>query len=546
MAGLYNDAFLGGGGVDRLEDEAAAPATIGSSSMAMPGDRALDAALRRPGALDPNQTPGAGLNALPTTLPPTVVDAAKARAAQAVDPNAIPPPAPPAPGMVPQPVGPVLAPATVAAAKARAGGPAAPRGPTLQQQLLEARRLGGEAGVAEVRAQQTHQAVLADTLDQQRDEAEQRMVERQARQAQRDQHIDQQMGQLSQDVDAVKNIRFDANRVFASPAGILGAAASAMRTGANERMMGRNLAEDSLKAAIDRDFDEQKANASQKTTALGASQNLVTMMRQNYQDRNQADLAAEIAHKEAAAQQILALAAHSKVPEMQAQADKLAAGITEDAVNLKMKFQAQAAAGAQAADDRRWKRMMELRKQLESEGKTEAEIQKLTGEAGDKLNEQTGKIAGQYLSAKIPEREAAGKRALSSLDAGATLTNTNPISNGFAEKFPLIYKVIAGDKAAASQQDFSNAKNQILHELSGAAINESEMSRLQVGLENAGTPEDRRRALSNALEALQQAKSTILAGASPKAAAEYQRRQQANGPNIQAEQPSGFVPGGGQ
>jgi hypothetical protein len=509
--------------------------------------------------LSPEESEQAGIDALQHstvspialssggTLPPTVVDAAKQRAAMAMASG--PATGPVGPTQVPtaaaSSMAPTLAPATVAAAKARAGG-GAPKGPSLQQQFLEARRLGGEADIAGVRAQQTGQAMLADTLDQQRDQAEQRMVERQARQSERDQHIDQQMGQLSQDVDAVKNIRFDANRVFASPAGILGAAASAMRTGTNERIMGRNLAEDSLKDAINRDFDEQKANASQASTALGAKQNLVTMMRANYQDRNQADMAAEIAHKEAAAQQILALAAHSKVPEMQAQADKLAAGIQEDAAKLKMQFQAQAAAAAAAAEKQRWDRSMQVREQLRKEGETDSVIQKNLAEKGDKLDEQTGKISGQMLSAKIPEREAAGRRALSSLDAGATLTNTNPISNSFAQSFPLVYKVLAGDKAAASQQDFANAKNQILHELSGAAINENEMTRLDQALSNAGTPEDRRRALSNALEALQEAKVTILRGASPKAAAEYQRRQGSAAPSYQAEQPSGFIPGGGQ
>jgi hypothetical protein len=545
---LYGDGFLGGGGVDPALRPAEEEATIGTSTMALPGDRALDATLRRPGALDPNQAPLPGLTSRantpdyvpPAPLAPTVVEAAKQRAAMASVPNEVPYAA----------AGPevqhTLPPATVAKAKARAAGGGAPKGPTLQQQLLDARAAGGEADIAGVRAQQTAAAMQGDLLDQQLDQAEQRMVERQARQAERDRSIDQQMGQLSQDVDAVKNIRFDANRVFASPAGILGAAASAMRAGANERIMGRNLAEDSLRDAINRDFDEQKANAAQKSTALGAKQNLITMMRANYQDRNQADMAAEIAHKEAAAQQILALAAHSKVPEMQAQADKLAAGIKEDALKLRMQWQAQAAAGAAAAEKERFERMMRVREQLRKEGETDSVIQKNLGEGKDKLDEQTGKLAGQMLSAKIPEREAAGRRALSSLDAGATLTNTNPISNSFAQSFPLVYKVLAGDAAAASQQDFASAKNQILHELSGAAVSASEMERLQIGLENAGTPEDRRRALSNALESLQQAKATILAGASPRAAAEYQRRQSAAAPNYQAEAPQGFIPGGGQ
>lgn len=475
------------------------------------------------------------------SLAPTVVDAAKARAAQGMPPPTTPPMG------VAAPAQPTIRPEVVAAAKARAGGgAAAPKGPSLREQQIDAMRASTDADVAGIRAQQTHAAMLGDMLDQQRDQAEQRMVERQARQAERDRAIDQQMAQLSQDVDAVKNIRFDANRVFASPGGILGAAASAMRAGANERIMGRNLAEDSLRDAISRDFEEQKANAAQKTTALGAKQNFITQMRANYADRSQADAAAEIAHKEAAIQQIQALAAHSKVPEMQAQADKLIAGLNGDVVKLRQQWQAQAAAAAGAAENERWKRYQWEREQRRKEAETQSVIDKNQGEGAGKVDEQTGKLSAQYLSAKIPEREAAGKRALSSLDAGATLTNTNPIANSFAQSFPLVYKVLAGDKAAASQQDFASAKNQILHELSGAAVSESEMQRLQIGLENAGTPEDRRRALSNALEALQQAKSTILAGASPKAAAEFQRRQAAAGPNYQAEQPTGFIAGGGQ
>lgn len=548
MPSLYGDSFLGRGDVPELEEAANREATIQTSNWALPGDKNLDAFLRHKGALEDPNTYHGGLtdirSAPEPVLSPAVVEAARARAAQAG-----PPPPEPAPVAVAAPTQPTIKPEVVAAARARAGGGvggAAPKGPSLRDQQIDAMRASTDADVAGVRAQQTHAAMLGDMLDQQRDQAEQRMVERQARQAERDKAIDQQMNQLSQDVDAVKNVRFDANRVFASPGGMLGAIASALRTGAGERVLGRNPAEEALQAAINRDFDEQKANAAQKTTALGAKQNLVTMMRQNYADRSQADAAAEIAHKEAAIQQIQALAAHSKVPEMQAQADKLMAALNGDVVKLKQQWQAQAAAAAGAAENERWKRYQWEREQRRKEAETQSTIEKNQGEGAGKLDEQTGKISSQMLSAKIPEREAAGKRALSSLDAGATLTNTNPISNSFAQSFPLVYKVIAGDKAAASQQDFASAKNQILHELSGAAVSASEMERLQIGLENAGTPEDRRRALSNALEALQQAKATILAGASPQAAAEYQRRQSSAAPNYQAEQPPGFIAGGGQ
>jgi hypothetical protein len=510
--------------------------------------------------LSPEESEQAGIDALQHstvspialssggTLPPTVVDAAKQRAAMAMASG--PATGPVGPTQVPtaaaSSVAPTLAPATVAAAKARAGGRGAPKGPSLQQQFLEARRLGGEADIAGVRAQQTGMAMHADLLDQQRDEAEQRMVERQARQAERDRSIDQQMGQLSQDVDAVKNIRFDANRVFASPAGILGAAASAMRTGTNERIMGRNLAEDSLKDAISRDFDEQKANAAQKSTALGAKQNLVTMMRANYQDRNQADMAAEIAHKEAAAQQILALAAHSKVPEMQAQADKLAAGIQEDAAKLKMQFQAQAAAAAAAAEKQRWDRSMQVREQLRKEGETDSVIQKNLAEKGDKLDEQTGKIAAQMQSAGIPEAEAAAQRALASTREGGTVVNTNPLSNAFAKEFPLLYKIAAGDKAAAAQQDFAAFRNAGQKAISGVAVSPSEKPGLTQQFENAQTPEDRTRAVNNLLEAMARGRANILAGASPKAADAYQQRFNARAPQVNATAPAGFIPGGGQ
>jgi hypothetical protein len=388
--------------------------------------------------------------------------------------------------------------------------------------------------------------LLADTLDQQRGEAEQRMVERQARQAMRDKSLDDQMSQLNQDVEAVKNIRFDAGRVFANPGVMLGAVASALRSGAAERITGRNPQEDALQARIAADFQEQKANAEQQDKGVAGRQNIVTMMRAQYTDRTQADLAAEIAHKEAAAKQIEALAAHAKLPQQQAEAAKIAAGIREEAAKLTMTWKANAAAAAAAAEEKLWKRRMELRKQEESEAKTASEILKNTGETQKDLDAQTAKIGAELTSSKIPGAIASADRAAADLREGGTVMNSNPIANRFAQAFPLTYKIFAGDAAQKSQMSFANFKNEILAQKGGAAISDSELSRHLQNLEGAGTPEDKLRAINDVLEALRKGEAAIKAGASPKAAAEYERRRSALSPVVSTEAPPGFVAGGGQ
>lgn len=547
---FYSDEFLGGAGSALADEEArnALPATIQTSTLALPGDRALDASLRAPGAFNPDQTPLAGLTAAASKpLTPDAPMAGTPVIGAAVTP---PPPAPPSPTAIP-PQGPAPAPAavdpaTVAAAKARAACGAGWKPSKDQQELLDARKAAGEADLEANREAQTSQSMLADMLDQQFDASEQRMVERAARQAQRDKALDDQMAQLNQDIEAVKNIRFDAGRVFANPGVMLGAVASALRSGAAERITGRNPQEDALQARIKADFDEQKENASQADKGVAGRQNIITMMRAQYTDRAQADLAAEIAHKEAAAKQVEALAAHAKLPQQRAEAAKIAANIRESAAKDRMTWKAAAAAAAAAAEEKAWKRQMELRKQLESEAKTASEIRKNEGESGKDLNAETAKIGAELTQQKIPTAIASAERAQADLRAGGTILNSNPVANAFAQNFPLTYKFLAGDEAQKSQMSFANFKNEILAQKGGSAISENELSRHLQNLQGAGTPEDKLRAISDVLEALRKGEAAIKAGASPRAAAEYDRRQRNLAPTVSTEAPSGFVAGGGQ
>lgn len=546
---FYSDEFLGGAGhgLDPLEQQVQLPATIGTSSMALPGDRALDAALRNPGAFNPNQTPLAGLTA--SAAAPLAPDP-NAPPPPPAPPEAPPPPAAPAPTAIPPqgpaPAPPTVDPATVAAARARAAGGGGWKPSKDQQELLAARKAQGEADLLANREAQTSQVILADTLDRQGDEAEQRMVERAARRAARDKAIDDQMAQLGQDVEDVKNIRYDAGRVFANPGIMVGAIASALRSGAAERITGRNPQEDALQARIAADFQEQKANAEQQDKGVTGRQNIITMMRAQYGDRDQADAAAEIAHKNAAIAQIEALAAHAKLPQQKAEAERIVANMREGVAKDTMAFKAQAAAAAAAAEEKKWKREMELRKQLESEAKTAAEIGKLQREGEKDVNAETAKIGAELTQQKIPTAMASAERAAADLRKGGSVLNSNPVANSFAQSFPLTYKFLAGDDAQKSQMSFANFKNEILAQKGGSAISENELSRHLQNLQGAGTPEDKLRAINDVIEALKQGEAAIKAGASPKAAAEYERRRQSLSPTVSTEAPSGFIPGGGQ
>jgi hypothetical protein len=408
--------------------------------------------------------------------------------------------------------------------------------PSNRAEIVGAMKAGGEADQGLLRAQATSQAQLADMQDEQRYAAEHRMAEREARRSQRDQLLDRQMGQLQESIDNVSRTQFDSGRIFKNPGGVLMAIGAALGGGAAARVTGRNDGQVALQAALDRDFNEQKANAEVKSEKARLQGNLVQQMRSVFGDREQADLAAEITHKEMAAMQIAALGSRSKVPEIQAQAQKLAAEVRGQVATMKERWQQQAAATAAAVEEKMWKRSMELRKlQLEAE--------KIRGESGKEVEAGASRIASQVQSAKIPLTEAGAKRALSSLDKGASPLNTNAVANQFAMAFPLVYKFMAGDDAAASQQDYANFKNQLLHDLSGAAISDSEMKRLAQALEGSSTPADRRRAIGNALEALDSARANIYAGERPESLNRYQQRLERVKPLQGAEDSLGFTPG---
>jgi hypothetical protein len=542
----YTDAFLGGRSLPGLEDEALLPATIGTSSLALPGDRAVDAALRSPGAFNPDQTPQAGLTA--AVVPPAPAGAPGASPAQqAAALGAIaPPPAPPPPtpqeaaqaalGMGPP------APPAAAPPAAKPTGPGIPFGSQAKEHF-GALADEGEAQQAANRAQQVAQINHADLLDQQRDAADQRMVERAARRNQREQAVDQQMADLDKRITEASSQAYDSGKYFAQPGTMLMNIGAALGGGAAARVTGKNDAQAVLERGIDRDFQQWKAGAEAKQSGVREKANLVTQMRAAYGDRDQADLAAEVIHREMAASAIEAEAARSKVPEIKAQGLSMAAGVREKTASLKDKINANAVAAWNAAEARR---RADEKEQFERGLKiAELEIKRKEAEAkaGGNINEQTGKIAAALQSSKIPGALASAERAKADLEEGASALTSNPVSNAFAQAFPLTFKFVAGDKASSSQMSYANFKNEILNQKGGAAISESELSRLLQGLENAGTKADKELAISNVIESLKRSEASIKAGASPEAAAEYDRRNRALSPTISSEAPKGFTPG---
>jgi hypothetical protein len=411
-------------------------------------------------------------------------------------------------------------------------------------------RDANEADLAANRAQQVGLINHADLLDAQTDAREQRMVERNARKAQRDQALDQHMADLDARITDASSQAYDSGKFFASPGTMMMNIGAALGGGAAARVTGRNDAQAVLERGLDRDFQQWKANAEQKQSGVREKANLVTQMRAAYGDRDQADLAAEAIHKEMAAAAIEAQAARSKVPEIQAAGQKLAAGLREGVAGLKDKIRAGAAAAYAAAEARRradekenFERGLKLAELGVKQKDADTKRLEAEGKSGKDINEQTGKLASALTSAKIPAALASAERASADLAEGGSALNSNAVSNAFAEKFPLIYKFVAGDAAAASQMSFANFKNEILSAKGGAAISDSELARHLQAIQGAGTPADKQRAIADVVEALKKGEAAIKAGASDEARAEYERRERALAPTVSATAPKGFEPG---
>lgn len=380
-------------------------------------------------------------------------------------------------------------------------------------------------------------------LDEQRDATAARLAEREADRARRDQVVDQQMRDLDSRISEASSKSYNSGAFFANPGAMLMNIGAALGGGAAARVTGRNDAQATLEKALDRDFNAWKANAENAQNGVREKANLVTQMRAQMGDRDKADLAAEIVHREMAASAIEAQAARSKVPEIQAQGMKSAAEVREKTATIKDRYNAlavqsanAAAARAKAEEKENFERALKVRELNIKEKEASAK-------GGDQLNQQTGKIASQLESAGIPTAEAAALQARASTEKGGTVINTNPAANYLAAQFPLLFKIAMGDEAAAAHQDFAAFKNAGMKMLSGVAVSDSERPGLEQQFQNAATPQDRVRAINNTLSAIDRQKAAIMAGASPEAQAAYKERFNSQAPITSAEKPKGFTPG---
>lgn len=438
------------------------------------------------------------------------------------------------------PAGPVQA-AQAALAPAKPAAPAKPIDPLMTwkgslDERMEAARLAGDADQDIKAAQAAYWGERGDMLGRHDAEMQRRQEVREGKQAERNAAVDTAMGQLDAQVQELRNTHIDTGRLFRNPGGALMAMGAAMGGGAAARVTGRNEGMAALESFLQRDFDAQKADASNKATALAGKQNLVATMRASYADRDQADRAAELAYRDIAATQLEALAARSKVPEIQAEGKKLAAEMRDKLQVMRDTYRKEEAARAAArqaakehAEDRAWR----MRKDVTELGLKRDELRLKELEAKGKLNDQEQKeredLSKRIVAAGIPEGVAAAQRASADLAQGGSLLNTNPLANALAEKFPAIYKFAMGDDAAASQQSYSAFASALGKQIFGA-VSKSDADRMKAMLEGAGTPGARRAAIANALEIYNASRSAIEAGSTKRAVEGVRAREQATGP----------------
>lgn len=218
---------------------------------------------------------------------------------------------------------------------------------------------------------------------------------------------------------------------------------------------------------------------------------------------------------------LAALAKHAADLEaVKAEMAKQAAGAPEAVKMREAQYRGQIEEGqkrAFAEDQAIRKTMSEVDKNEAEAGRIRAAGQGGGGPNERQIREDKKWIVDKLEAAGIPATEATVNKALADYEHG-NVRGVNAVSNEIYERAPWAYKLIHGQQASESQQDWAAARNNIIKLMSGSGVSGSEMKRMVSQIDGAGDVESRRSALRNALHVVQQQKA-IVGSAAPEAAA---------------------------
>lgn len=445
-----------------------------------------------------------------------------------------PPPAPPPPGPAP---GPVMA--TVGGAPAHEVMKA---GPTQIALLNERDRVLQRANEKQATLESKsalNQAMAASVA---RDEAQKKidaeqsaMAEEQKRIEAAKLHLDQATAPLNKPIEDYWSDKSVGQKVGMALSVAIGAFGAAFgKTGVNPAMQ-------VLQASMDQDLKTKQMNFQRGVAVKDAAQqdfnNLVRQI-----GMNPAKERYEAAMKERLAAQAMGAAASAKLPEIAANAEKVAAQLQADSLEKKataLMGYVQATKGQkQVIDPALGNVPIGLDKYGEYQVKKSLEGQKQEGELAiaeakegrSKVAEGVKFIAEKAQSANLPGTIASIDAAASELKKG----NTKGIGRvGAAIRDTLgqgAYSAVFGQDASQREQDWAMLKQQIMTSLTGAGMGAEERATYDTMLEGAKSPEARIHSIQRAREAAVAKMNSIKAGAGPEAAAIFDANLKAVSP----------------
>lgn len=297
---------------------------------------------------------------------------------------------------------------------------------------------------------------------------------------------------------------------FLGAIGVALGAAVAATTG------GPNMALAQINGAIQTSVDRQKRALAAKDRKVDASNSILAQMKTKFGDMDIAENATWAIYSERAKTELMKATADTKSPELLARRDAAFSGLQEQQAERIKRFSDQTAARVERTDM--------MTKDIVVGGGGGGGPPKIKD-----LNEQVNKLASMNAAQKLPETQS----KLESIDRSIDTLGKDPIegigsvADTVIDKLPFgpqIYKEVYGERAVIQKQVLQGVKNELYHELSGAAVSESEEGRLKKQLEGANDSQSLKRVLQDIRQAAYYKQRNAEASVQPEAVAEYKRR----------------------
>jgi len=315
-----------------------------------------------------------------------------------------------------------------------------------------------------------------------------------------------------------------------------------------------------LNTHIDTAIREQQQQIDNKKTALGARQTIFGQMLQETGDRRLAAMQTRNLMLEAAKQKVQADAERLGIPALRTQAQQVANQFQHQQDALKTQIageayqsflaQQRAAAAAQAAaEEKAWKRSMEIAELGLKRDKLEIERLDAINKAGGNIPEQVQKLGKDLSDKDLVEGRSAvdnAKRRLAGTKPDEGLPGVGPMAD-FREKIarrpeglgalnPMAWalnkSVGLSDEERVSRGDWDKIKLAYQKQITGSGASESEREMISKAFEGAKSPAEQRNAINQADNFFQELEARKKAGYDPRAVQIFEQRLKGINPQI--------------